>query len=676
MTFPPAASVAIAPRVAPGNVPRCDRVLNIVRSVCVALLLLLGAIVLFGWLSGAESLLTILPGRTTMKPNTALLFFAAGVALALSLSASRAARRAARIVAVLIALIGLLTLFEYLFHTSFGIDEFLLHDPYQHPFPGRMAPITAINFVLAGALLLLVCGSRLQRIFGHILAFFLAIDAFTTIVGYLYGVSVFYGSGSYTSMAFHTGIGFLILAVGALVSDPNARMIRILCAPETGGWLLRRTLAAMVILPIALGWAYLQGPLEMASLRFGLALFAVTVVGTGVAALFFVAYFLNRSARQRAEIERVREQGAAALAKNERELRLLTDLLPTLIAYIDIDGRFVRANATYERWTGKSRDTLIGRTPREVLGDDYAQRTQEARDRALAGQIASVETEYPTLNGNRRVQVTYAPDLDENNRLRGMVGMVLDVDDQRHAEAALRQSEKLAVVGRLASSIAHEINNPLEAVTNLLYLAAQDAPPGSPQLNYVTLAQQELARVTHIVVQTLRFHRQATNPTECNLSEIASQVLALYQGRLNQARIEVHPRFRPLPPLLCREGEIRQVLANLIGNAADAMSSSPEPGGRLLIRTRPSTDPHTGQPGITITVADTGHGIPAEVRKHLFEPFHTTKGITGSGLGLWVSQEIVERHGGRIAVRSAANPAAHGTVFTIFLAQQPDLTAA
>ena len=256
--------------------------------------------------------------------------------------------------------------------------------------------------------------------------------------------------------------------------------------------------------------------------------------------------------------------------------------------------------------------------------------------------------------------------------------MVLDVEEQRRAEASIRQSEKLAVVGRLASSIAHEINNPLEAVTNLLYLAEQDSPPGSTIRSYTQLAQQELSRVTHIVVQTLRFHRQSHHPVLCNLTDMTEQVLVLYHGRLEQAQVVIERRFRATEQILCRDGEIRQVLANLIGNAAEAMAANRTGTGpqarRLLIRTRPATcASFTGRRGVRVTVADTGHGITEETRKTLFQPFHTTKGATGSGLGLWVSKEIVDRHGGRITVRSSTNPTRHHTVFAVFLAHQQDI---
>ena len=380
----------------------------------------------------------------------------------------------------------------------------------------------------------------------------------------------------------------------------------------------------------------------------------------GIVTLLTTAFSLNRSERRLAELDRLRNAAAREALKNENELRLITDQLPTLISYIDTEGRYIRVNRTYERWLGKSAREIVGKRVSDVVGEDYWASTQAARKAMPLGETVTFDTIFPTLRGDRHAQVTYAPDIDDTGTLRGYAVMVLDIHDRFQAERALLQTEKLAAVGRLASSIAHEINNPLEAVTNLLYLAEQDATEPAEARGFVQLAQTELARVTHIVTQTLRFHRQAANATQCKLSTIATQVVSLYQGRLAQKSIQVTERYRDTGTVLLRDGEIRQVLANLVGNAADAMDDR----GTLHIRTRHTQHP---QPGILVTIADTGHGIAAQTRSTLFEPFHTTKGATGSGLGLWISKEIIDRHHGTIHVRSSQDPAYHGTVFQIFL---------
>ena len=227
----------------------------------------------------------------------------------------------------------------------------------------------------------------------------------------------------------------------------------------------------------------------------------------------------------------------------------------------------------------------------------------------------------------------------------------------------MRRSEKLAAAGRLAASIAHEINNPLEAVTNLIFLLCGQSSLDAEAREYADLAQSELARVSQITQQTLRFYRQSTQQTRVNLAEILDSVLLLHNARMQGANIEVTCEYAPDTEIRAFGGELRQLFANLIGNAVDAMPS----GGCLRIRVRQA---HAWQDdarvsGVRITVADNGTGMSPEVSSRIFEPFYTTKEATGTGLGLWVSQEIVRKHGGTLQVRSRFEEPS-GTVFTIF----------
>jgi PAS domain S-box-containing protein len=242
-------------------------------------------------------------------------------------------------------------------------------------------------------------------------------------------------------------------------------------------------------------------------------------------------------------------------------------------------------------------------------------------------------------------------------------GVVLDITERKLAEQALLRTEKLAAVGRLASSIAHEINNPLESITNLLYLA-RSSDDLEQSREYLALADTELRRASAITSQTLRFHRQSTRPTEITCDELVVTALNVLRSRIVNANITVEKRKRAQRPVLCFDGEIRQVVSNLLINAVDAMHPD---GGRLIVRSREGREHTTGRPGLILTIADTGSGMSPETRTKLFEPFYTTKGIAGTGLGLWISKEIVERHQGRLSVRSSQRPGHTGTVFTIFL---------
>jgi PAS domain S-box-containing protein len=242
-------------------------------------------------------------------------------------------------------------------------------------------------------------------------------------------------------------------------------------------------------------------------------------------------------------------------------------------------------------------------------------------------------------------------------------GVVLDITERRLAEQALLRTEKLAAVGRLASSIAHEINNPLEAVTNLLYLARSGEDVGEIR-EYLDCADAELRRISAIASQTLRFHKQSTRPTEVYCEDLMGTALELLRSRIANAKIRVEKRKFAQRPVLCFEGEIRQVISNLLINAVDAMHPG---GGRLLLRSREGRDHATGRAGLILTIADTGTGMSRETLGRIFEPFYTTKGLGGTGLGLWISKEILERHKGRLRVRSSQAPGRTGTVFALFL---------
>jgi len=247
----------------------------------------------------------------------------------------------------------------------------------------------------------------------------------------------------------------------------------------------------------------------------------------------------------------------------------------------------------------------------------------------------------------------------------GLAGCVLtltDITRRKQVEQALVRTEKLAAVGRLAASIAHEINNPLESVTNLLYLAS-GAEQVADVREHLAAADRELRRVAEITSQTLRFHKQSTSPKEIFGRELIEDVVAMHQGRILNAKITIEQRHRASHPIRCFEGEIRQVLSNLITNAIDSMRGR---GGRLFIRTNEVHGTSSGS-GVFFTVADEGTGMSRETVEKAFEAFFTTKGYNGTGLGLWVCREIIERHRGKIQLRSKQGSRKSGTIVRLFL---------
>jgi two-component system, NtrC family, sensor kinase len=226
----------------------------------------------------------------------------------------------------------------------------------------------------------------------------------------------------------------------------------------------------------------------------------------------------------------------------------------------------------------------------------------------------------------------------------------------------LRNNQKLITLGRLTASIAHEINNPLESITNLLYLMEQSDPEKATE--YLKLAQRELNRVVQISKQTLSFSRETRGPVRVQLSELIEEVLGLYARRIGDKNLRVVRQYETCDPLTAFPGEMRQVLSNLISNAVEATSE----GGRIVIRIRAARKWGARDTrGLRLSIGDNGSGIPNEVRTRLGEPFLTTKGQSGTGLGLWVTQSILSRYGGCLQVRSSTSSARHGTVFCIFL---------
>lgn len=283
-------------------------------------------------------------------------------------------------------------------------------------------------------------------------------------------------------------------------------------------------------------------------------------------------------------------------------------------------------------------------------GSPYVEKYRRAMDEGIPG---AFEAYYPEPL-NVWLYVTARPSRN------GIIVFFRDITEQKRAAATLLQSEKLAAVGRLASSIAHEINNPLEAITNLLYLSERVVT--SPEAKvYLASAQQELARVSNIATQTLRFHRQSTNPRETSLQELLENVFTLFQGRINTARIDVDRQYRTSRTIVAFSGDLRQVFANMVSNALDATRK----GGKIVVRVRDCCE-WSGEYGVRVTIADNGIGMSAETRQRLFEPFFTTKSATGTGLGLWVSSEILNNHHARVRVRSSQSGERHGTVFSIF----------
>jgi PAS domain S-box-containing protein len=373
--------------------------------------------------------------------------------------------------------------------------------------------------------------------------------------------------------------------------------------------------------------------------------------------------------RKDAEGRRLKRDAELALRSSEERFHRLVEATPLALLISDAGGRIIYANQGVERLLGYTQAEIRtgavtlnrifdGANPKESLLKRWARghgEPQEIECRTSSG--AGV----PVLVGAARLNRESAPEQ------RQFVAFLVDLTEQKRSHEVMQRTEKLAAAGRLAASIAHEINNPLEAVTNCMYLMSQ-TQMDEPARHYLKVAQRELDRVVHITTQTLRFYRQSTRPVETDIHELFETVIALYEARLRSNSITVVRRFGKIPGIVVFDGEVRQVLANLTGNAIDAMI--PRQSGRLILRTATAQEWATGRRGIAITVADTGSGMDSETARRVFEPFFSTKDDTGTGLGLWVSLEILHKHQGSIRLRTRTGNNS-GSVFRIFLPFRP-----
>lgn len=375
--------------------------------------------------------------------------------------------------------------------------------------------------------------------------------------------------------------------------------------------------------------------------------------------------------RKKSEDERaqlIREQAARAEAEAaQRRFHDLVQDLDAIVWEVDLENwmfTFVSKRAEQmlgyplQKWT-ESPDFWLEHVHPDDRGAVVQLLRSVTRETPRHFEYRAIAADGRQLWLRLIVYVVRGPD----NRPRQLRGLMVDITERKQAEETLRMSEKLAATGRLAASIAHEINNPMAAVTNLLYLleARPDLDEGAQR--YIHLAQEELARVAHITRQMLGFYRDSTSPVPVNLAEVLENTVELLSHQFRTDDIHVEKDFDTVPTVHAFPGEMRQVFSNLLLNSMEALGGK----GCIRLRVKSSRDwRDLSRRGIRLSFADNGHGIRHEHLQHIFEPFFTTKGQNGTGLGLWVSYGIVEKHGGVIRVHSSTRAGRSGTCFSIF----------
>jgi PAS domain S-box-containing protein len=344
-------------------------------------------------------------------------------------------------------------------------------------------------------------------------------------------------------------------------------------------------------------------------------------------------------------------------------LAAIVDSADDAIISKDLDGIITSWNNGARRLFGYEPEEIIGQSILRLIPENLQHEEGEILRKLRIGEkIEHYETKRIGKNGEiREVSVTISPILNRNGEVVGGSKIARDVSDRKKVERMAVEAEKIATTGRMAAAIAHEINNPLGSVLNLIFLARQDGVSLKDIRNYLTTAESELERVSHIARQTLGYYRDTGAPSEVHLHDLIENVLSVYRNKMLGHSIALQVRFNDLRKISVHSGEIIQVFSNVISNAIDAMPQ----GGTLSIAINQTM--RTDQDGLQVVVGDNGRGIRRDHIGRVFEPFFTTKGNLGTGIGLWVTKQLVERHGGQIAISSSTEPDDSGTVVTISL---------
>jgi PAS domain S-box-containing protein len=362
------------------------------------------------------------------------------------------------------------------------------------------------------------------------------------------------------------------------------------------------------------------------------------------------------------ELDR-RMRAEEALRKSEEFTRSIVESSVDCIKVVDLEGRLVYISPPGLRVLGiADAGSVLGQRWVEFWDPADQPRAAAALEKAKSGGAGRFEGCLYAGNEATWWDVKITRMSSEHGVDDRLLVISRENTEIKRAQAALMQSEKLAAAGRLAATVAHEINNPLEAVTNFIYLAktADGLPEGVKE--YLEVADQELTRVGHIAQQTLGFYRDGSKPAVIKVAELLESVVTLYERRLRYKNLRLEQQLDPRLSIVARKGDIKQVLSNLLTNAIDATEDS----GRIVLRTRPAVDWQSRQRGVRITVADSGMGMSAETQAKAFSAFFTTKADVGTGIGLWVTKNILERWGGAIRCRSSQG-AVSGTVMSVFL---------
>jgi len=377
---------------------------------------------------------------------------------------------------------------------------------------------------------------------------------------------------------------------------------------------------------------------------------------------------LHRKARELHNLNAELERRVLERTEQLRERAELLNLASEAIFVHDLSGAITFWNKGAESLYGWTEQEALGKNVQQLLNVKFPVSRETTEAAILEKGYWQGEITHKTKAGGEVIVANrQALQTDRDGRPKGFLEINRDITEQKRTEAALRSSEKAAAMGRLAGTIAHEINNPIEAVKNTFYLLKHHQSLNEEARELARMAEDELGRISHITKQTLSFYRESQRPTEVSLSQVLDDVLGIHSRRLQMSSIRLNKDYSGAGLIIGFPGEMRQVFLNLIGNAIEAMPK----GGTLSLRLYPSVDFRNGsRPGIRVSICDTGSGIHPSNKKKIFEPFFSTKDVKGTGLGLWVTHGIVQKHEGLIRFRSSASPDRGFTCFSVFIPSQ------
>ena len=358
---------------------------------------------------------------------------------------------------------------------------------------------------------------------------------------------------------------------------------------------------------------------------------------------------------------RIAEESVRDSTKQLAELAAIVASSDDVIVSKDLNGIITSWNDAATKVFGYTADEMIGTSILKLIPEDLHSDEKIIMENIRAGRrIEHFETIRLTKDGRLvDVSLTISPIKGADGQVIGASKILRDISSRKRMEQSLLQAEKIAATGRMAATIAHEINNPLEAVVNLLYLLRPKIVD-TEGINYLATAESELARVSHIAKQTLGYYREHAAESLASLADIAEHSLTIYEPRCTAAGIKIERSYSPAQKIVLRRGEMMQVVSNLVMNAIYAMPA----GGTLSVSVRDTDSPDIG---VVLDIRDNGVGIPADVLPRVFEAFFTTRTTVGTGIGLFVAKQFVEGHGGQITIQSPVEPASHGTLVRVFL---------